>query len=377
MSKIKGLFATPKKAVVSAVCIVVALAALGTCAVFAAKAYAQSSSIGEENARNFAFADAGIDPAAARDVHTEFEFEQGQFVYEVEFDAEGTEYDYRIKASDGSVVNKETETVKTDKADKADKVDKTDKADKTDTVVSAKTTIGDAKEIALADAGLSLSEVIFVQEKQDMEDGIPVYEFEFYTETTEYEYEISVDTGEIYKKTLEARQTRPGTVSVTAALQRQIDVEEAKSIALADAGVSASEAVFTKTKQEYDDGVLVYDIEFYTSSQEYDYEIDAASGSIRSKDAEPLKGAGNSGKGDGIGGAGNADSYIGAERAKSIAVTHAGFSVSEVNFLKAELDHDDGYIVYEIEFYKNGMEYEYKINALTGDIIEYDSERDD
>ena len=34
-------------------------------------------------------------------------------------------------------------------------------------------------------------------------------------------------------------------------------------------------------------------------------------------------------------------------------------------------------MVYEIEFYKDGMEYEYEIDAKTGDIIEYNSEWDD
>ena len=40
----------------------------------------------------------------------------------------------------------------------------------------------------------------------------------------------------------------------------------------------------------------------------------------------------------------------------------------------AKLERDDGYMVYEIEFYSGGIEYEYTIDAVTGDIIEYDSE---
>ena len=39
-----------------------------------------------------AFADAGVDPVAAENVRTEFE--QGHFIYAVEFTANGTEYGY-------------------------------------------------------------------------------------------------------------------------------------------------------------------------------------------------------------------------------------------------------------------------------------------
>ena len=112
MNKIKNLFSTPKKSAVTVICIIAVLALLGTCTAFAAGSIAQSSSIGEENAKNFAFADAGIDPVSAQQVKAEFDFEQGQFVYEVEFTADGAEYKYWIKASDGSVVKKEADIVR-------------------------------------------------------------------------------------------------------------------------------------------------------------------------------------------------------------------------------------------------------------------------
>lgn len=70
----------------------------------------------------------------------------------------------------------------------------------------------------------------------------------------------------------------------------------------------------------------------------------------------------------------DAGTYIGEDEAKSIALDHAGFSTAEVSFSKVELGTDDGQIVYEIEFYKDGREYEYTINASTGSIIEYEVE---
>ena len=52
-------------------------------------------------------------------------------------------------------------------------------------------------------------------------------------------------------------------------------------------------------------------------------------------------------------------SYIGLEKAKSIALKDAG--VSGVTFVKAKLDSDDGVRVYDIEFYKDNVEYDYEI----------------
>lgn len=73
----------------------------------------------------------------------------------------------------------------------------------------------------------------------------------------------------------------------------------------------------------------------------------------------------------------NRNSYIGVDKAKSIAVSHAGFSLSEVTFSKAKFEDDDGYMVYEVEFYRDGREYEYTIDASEGTILEHESELDD
>ncbi len=61
--------------------------------------------------------------------------------------------------------------------------------------------------------------------------------------------------------------------------------------------------------------------------------------------------------------------YIGEDKAKEIALKHA--NVTNITNYKIELDFDD-VMVYEIEFKANNKEYDYEINALTGDIIEYE-----
>ena len=70
-----------------------------------------------------------------------------------------------------------------------------------------------------------------------------------------------------------------------------------------------------------------------------------------------------------------AASGISADRAKQIALSHAG--VGSANFTKVELDTDDGVRVYEIEFKVGNVEYDYDIDASSGAIISSSSEIDD
>ena len=169
-----------------------------------------------------------------------------------------------------------------------------------------------------------------------------------------------------------APQTNQASTSNTTSAGAQnnaaITVETATSTALADAGLSASDVTFTKQRYEREDGIFVYEIDFFTSSAKYDYEINASTGEIYSRSVETFQTGGNWGN--------SGTSYIGVDAAKSAALSHAGISNSSgVTFGKAKLENDDGYTLYEIEFYANGMEYDYNIDAFSGAVLEYDSER--
>ena len=58
--------------------------------------------------------------------------------------------------------------------------------------------------------------------------------------------------------------------------------------------------------------------------------------------------------------------------AREIALGHAGLSEAEVAFIKSKLDYDDGRTIYDVEFYVGNIEYDYEIDAYTGDIRSYD-----
>ena len=65
------------------------------------------------------------------------------------------------------------------------------------------------------------------------------------------------------------------------------------------------------------------------------------------------------------------------EKAKEIALAHAGLSQDKVSFVKAELDYEDGIKVYDTEFYSGNVEYDYDIDASSGAIVSSSSEIDD
>lgn len=157
---------------------------------------------------------------------------------------------------------------------------------------------------------------------------------------------------------------KAAAATTSAAAGTDIGAEKAKQIALQHAGLSSSQVTFVRAERDYDDGRLTYDVDFYSGNKEYDYEILAADGTILSYDADI--------EGYRIPSTTSSANYIGIERAKEIALQNAGLSGAQVNFVKAKLDYDDGRAEYEVEFHHSFREYEYTIDATSGQILEMD-----
>ena len=68
---------------------------------------------------------------------------------------------------------------------------------------------------------------------------------------------------------------------------------------------------------------------------------------------------------------------IGEDAALEIALKDAGLTKDEVDYSNSHLDYDDGRTEYEVEFRQGNTEYDYTIEAYTGDILERSSEVDD
>ena len=144
----------------------------------------------------------------------------------------------------------------------------------------------------------------------------------------------------------------------------EISLDDAKAAALADAGVTEDSATFVKAKKERDDGRNIYDIEFYADNTKYEYEINAADGSVISSERDANV---NNGAAQG-------DAGLDAEAAKAAALAEAGLTEDAVTFVRTSLDYDDGRRIYDIEFVSNDVEYSFEISADDGSIIEYSQE---
>ena len=65
------------------------------------------------------------------------------------------------------------------------------------------------------------------------------------------------------------------------------------------------------------------------------------------------------------------------EEAEKIALDHAGLSVDQVQRLRTELDYEQGKPEYEVDFRVDRWEYDYDIDAQTGEIRSWDKDWDD
>ncbi len=229
--------------------------------------------------------DAGIESLLTKFV-LDYDTEENTAIYEIEFATDGFSYEYEIDAVSGAIRKAEQESVGKGDSTKA-------------TAPSASVSLDDAKQIALSHAGIKASDATFTKAKADTDDGKPVYDIEFVADGIEYDYEIDAATGKVREYDAEPAETpkpasdkkNSGTAKATAKPDSNnettdIGASKAKSIALANAGVSASEAKGLSCKADKDNGRRVYEVEFKAGGYEYEYEIDAATGKILSREKE-------------------------------------------------------------------------------------------
>ncbi len=192
-----------------------------------------------------------------------------------------------------------------------------------------------------------------------------------------------------------------------------VGFDAAKAAALAAAGVEAADASFDEASLKEYKGHQYYEIEFDAKGREYEYYIEALSGTVitpelaaqtlgsdikvpqgekqPSQPAEETKPAAEQPKQEPAKEEAKpaaeqpkqdppkADPQpIGESKAKSIAISHAGKKEVDVKFVKVHLDRDDGRTVYEVEFYDgSNMEYDYDIDAYSGEVVSFDYDAED
>ena len=182
-------------------------------------------------------------------------------------------------------------------------------------------------------------------------------------------------TGETTPSTATGNQnntatTKPtaGQTTTTPAANGQITLEQAKETALKHAGLKADAVTFVKAEQDYENGKLVYEVEFVTNDGgkvvEYDYEIEAATGSVVSYDYD-------------------AENYVSAKGATTVSEDEATAKqtvlnkvpgATAANIYEWKLDFDDGRWEYDGKIVYNLMEYDFTVDASSGAVTEWDVE---
>ena len=167
-----------------------------------------------------------------------------------------------------------------------------------------------------------------------------------------------------------------------------IGIDAAKAVALESAGVAEDDAVFSTAGLDKRNGMDYYAVDFTAGGRSYEYDIDAVTGVV----IDSSSGGGTAetpaaGDDDGTASApaaaspspsagqttGGQAAAVTEEQARETALSHAGFTADQVTFVRSELDRDDGRLMYDVEFYTSDYkEYDYEIDAATGEILSYD-----
>lgn len=282
-----------------------------------------------------------------------------------------------------------------------------------------------AKESALGNAGIPSENAEFMQVRLNTKEGVSVYELQFVSGSQEYDYAVNALTGEIISmncqntaydttpmpaessQTVDAKEAavpqegvaeQGGSVQETAKQsgsstqardssigstgkaggqsgtdEQYIGTEAAKKAALDHAGLKDGEVNFAQAHLEFDDGCWQYEVEFYKNDTEYDYNIDALTGAVLKYDHDMEHSRHGSDN--------HHDSHVSGETitpeaAKQIALEYAGVAPADAQYLKAELDYDDGRAEYEVEWKVGATEYSCDVDACTGGVLAFEKDFD-
>ena len=251
-----------------------------------------NSYIGIESAKSIALKHAGVDSVNASFTSCEYDYEMGKMVYDIDFMAGTTKYDYDIDAVTGTIIKSSVEET-------APAIPNTPNTPVTPpatnpTLIPAE----QAKSIALSHAGQSASSVWDLNVELDQKNGVTVYDIDFESSTAEYDYWVNASTGEIVHSYSEphvpaqpavtpqppvAPTPAPAPVQPPAPAQPSgpsISAEQARDLALAQAGLSLGSVYDLEVELDTENGVLVYKIEFEYNGVDYDYEVNASTGAV-------------------------------------------------------------------------------------------------
>lgn len=251
----------------------------------------QTQMIPMEEAQEAALKAAGIEAADADISATTLSEVAGVTCYKVEFTSGEYAYIYTINAETGAVMemssqeqNAQASGTQTEATDSTAPT-----TAQTSASVPAHTETGtetvdeaEAQKIALEHAGVKAADATIIRSKLDYEDGRQVYDIEWYAGGAKYDYEIAADTGEIISSAYEEKTVGANSNNVT------VSEADAKKTAL-DRVSGATDKDIYEWKLDYDDGRPEYEGKIIYGGTEYEFTIDAATGSVMEWDAEKIR----------------------------------------------------------------------------------------
>ena len=298
----------------------------------------------EADAVKFAYVDAGISPKSAPSYEAKLLKEDGIYVYKVVISSDDTKYKYTIAANNGEVISSESARIAQNKKNNTSTSGTTsveenatnNSSNKTNTVEkNVKNVISNAKSKDKPDDNKAADNKTTgsTAENDVAENGKPVQgksDIKNVADNINSNNNLddkkpnnknsddknsndNIDDKKASGKKASGKKKRgknvvdnnrhhistdnetnntssgkTSTVSEVAASRHYISMDKAKSITLKDAGFRPSFVTFEKALLKKDDGKIIYEIEFFTSTYEYEYEVDAYTGAILSKDVDPL-----------------------------------------------------------------------------------------
>ena len=142
----------------------------------------------------------------------------------------------------------------------------------------------------------------------------------------------------------------------------EITEDQAKQIAFDHAQVKEEDLTNLKVKKDFDDGVSIYEVDFQAANKQYEYDIKAADGQILTTDFEIDDDYVDP----------NTQTAVSEADAKAAALARVeGASDSDI---RIQLQRDDGQLVYEGTIIYNNTEYDFEINAETGDFLSWEQD---
>lgn len=281
-----------------------------------------------------------------------FDFDKGTYmgteVFKVEIEDAVAEYSYTFAAADLSLIESKIELKNAQPAG------------------TESSYIGEqkAKAIALDAAGIGENDAKNFTLKSILDGGRKLYKAAFDYDGFRYAVDIDALTGDIVKYAKSAIPSTDGAVS-NPEIAGNITEERAKEIAVAFAfpdGADGHTVQFRKVKLDYERGKFIYEVEFIADYNEYEIEIDAQSGAILDVEIEAADDDDRLPQGG---------QFITREQALAKVREKVGSDIFVIEIdIDKEFVNGERQYFYEIEVKVGNREIEYRVNAVTGEIVE-------